>query len=90
MDTALNEAASLLARVGRASVDPTTALHALAAADALHRSAAPDVVDRQPSGTDRVLLERAITLLADLAARRVDEDLLEAIEHALLAHQAAR
>ena len=90
MNTALTEAASLLDRVGRTSNDPTTALHALAAADALHRSATSEVDDQQPPGDERQLLERALTLLADLTVHYVDEDLLEAIEYALLAHRAAR
>ena len=85
-----DEAVNLLDQVGCASANPTIAVHALAAADALNRYARCTPFECPPAADAHRTLVRALGLLAELAVDSVDDELLVAIEHALLAHQAAR
>lgn len=87
---ALRRCAALLDTVGRSSSHATVALHALAAADAL-ATAGCEPAQRTLARDDATALRDALTVFATISPDALAvEAVLDAAEHTLLAHLAAR
>ena len=90
---AINEAATLLDELGRTADNPTVGIRALAAAELLTEAGAePDPALLPAELVDeRSALDEVLRLLGSLDNAALDDDrLLEAIQHALVAHWATR
>ena len=86
----LDLGATLLDTVGRTSTSAVVATRCLLAADLLVRCGATPASRTSPSVDDHALVVRALKLLGEVSdAVLDDDDVLEAMHHALLAQAAA-
>jgi hypothetical protein len=88
--TALGQAAALLEVTGRQSQKSAVGLHALSAAQLL-ADAGIQSADSATYRGDQACLREALRLFGTLSVDPLrDDDVLDALRHALLAHTAAR
>ena len=85
----LDRAAALLDAVARTSSSASVAVRCLLAAELLSKAGATSDTDNRGDRSDRELLRQALRLLAASDSPELDDVVLEATHHALIAHAAA-
>jgi hypothetical protein len=85
----IDRAAALLDTVARTSTTMPVAVRCLLAAELLCKAGAEPHPDGRADATDRELLRQALRMLAASTTPELDEVILEATHHALIAHAAA-
>ena len=87
--SAIDRATSLLDAVARTSTNTSVAVRCLLAAELLCKAGARSLPDERSERSDRELLRQALRLLAISDSPELDDIVLEATHHALIAHAAA-
>ena len=87
--SALDRATALLDTVARTSTSTNVAVRCLLAAELLWKVGATTRADDRRERSDRELLRQALRLLAISDSPELDDIVLEATHHALIAHAAA-